>query len=156
AVCVLCISIGLFIILGVNLIPYSLNMSNAKGFYEREQYTEAYNELEGLTIKEKDKDFYNKLQIIMLLNNQLSTYEIYDKLGMQPEALSALLKGVDKYDDHYAEAQEYGVTATYDSMMSQITTALNDKYNVSIEMARNINTLETQEEYSAQVYNITN
>jgi hypothetical protein len=40
-------------------------------------------------------------------------------------------------------------------MLEQITGELNTKYAVSIEMARNINTLETKEEYSAQIYNIT-
>ncbi|MFA9376914.1 MAG: hypothetical protein ACERKZ_09205, partial [Lachnotalea sp.] len=153
---ILCISIGVFIILGVELIPYGLNISTAERYYEREQYELAYNELEGLTIKEKDMVFYQKLQTIMILQNQLDSYQSFDGLNLKPEALNALLKGVSKYDEFYAQTQEYGIVGTYDSILEQITNALDTEFGVSIDTARMMNALETQEEYSAQVYDIIN
>jgi len=130
-------------------------MNSAQRYYEREQYELAYSEIEGLSIKEQDMEFYNKLRSIMILDTQYNSYETYIGLNLKPEALNALLKGVAKYDEFYGQAQEYGVAGKYESILEQITTELNDKFGVSVEKAREINSLATQEEYSAEVYNIT-
>ncbi|KAB1440183.1 hypothetical protein [Candidatus Galacturonibacter soehngenii] len=156
AIFVLCISIVILIISGSNLIPYSISISTAKGYYEREEYTKAYYELEGLEIQKKDLTFYNKLQTIMFLKNQLDSFYTYERIGLNQEALSALLKGVSKYDEHYARAQQYGADAFYDRILGQIEKELTEKYNVSLEMARTINLAEDATSYSVQIKNITN
>jgi hypothetical protein len=90
----------------------------------------------------------------MILENQLDSYKAFDGLKRNPEALNALLKGVAKYDEFYEQAKQYGVEGKYDSMLEEITASLNDKFGVSIDSAREINALKTQEEYSEKVYSI--
>ncbi|WP_099469928.1 hypothetical protein [Konateibacter massiliensis] len=154
AIFVLCISIGAFVIICSKLIPYTISVSAAQNYYEREDYENAYRELQGLTIQESDTELYHKAQTIMLIKNQWDSYTSYDSLGMTQEALSSLLKGVSNYDEFYSAAEQYGVSAYYDTMLEQITSELSAKYEVSLETARVINESEDAETYSAQIYSI--
>jgi hypothetical protein len=155
AIFVLFLSIGAFVIIGSDIVPYSVNLSNAERYYEREQYQLAFNEMEGLSVKEKDLAFYRKIELIMILNNQFNEYQTFDSLSLKPESLDSLLKGVAKYDEHYAEAQQCGIQGKYDVILEQFTNELSSKFQVSIDTARAINASATREEYSAQVYNLT-
>ncbi len=92
----------------------------------------------------------------MYLKNQLDSYYTYERIGLNQEALSALLKGVSKYDEHYIQAQQYDVVSYYERVLGQIENELAEKYNVTLEIARTINLAEDANSYSAQIKNITN
>ena len=72
-------------------------------------------------------------------------YESYNnniELGRPERALDALLRGVDKYYEHYEEAGQLGITADLDYSFAQIQAALMENYGITVEQALEINKVE--------------
>ena len=64
------------------------------------------------------------------------------ELGRPEKALDSLLRGVDKYYEHYEEAKELGITSDLDYSFEQIKTVLNGQYGITVEQAIEINQLQ--------------
>ena len=72
-------------------------------------------------------------------------YEAYEnniELGREEKALDSLLRGIDKYYEHYEEAAELGITSDLDYSFSQVQTALLQRYGISVEQAVELNKLD--------------
>ena len=75
-------------------------------------------------------------------------YEYYEnnmKLGRPDKALDALLRGIEKYDEHYDEAVELDIVKDIDSCRDKIINALWNTYGITEEMAYQILAMEGQE-----------
>lgn len=141
------------VVIGTNLYAYSYAINQARYDYEHENYSDAYEILLGVEVKEKDQELYKKIRTVMLLEKQLQSYATYTELEMNDQALDSLLKGVKRYDTHYETAQKYGVDKVYDEMIQTISDDLNT-YNLSVNQAREMNTIIDRAEYSAKVYEV--
>lgn len=153
-ICILSGSILVFVLIITNLMSYSISIANAKELFRNQKYNKAYNNLIGLEIKDSDETFYNQLRVIMELNRQYSSYENFQQLEMQPESLNALLKGVRQYDKYLEEANNLGISNHFQKIMDSIETILSEKYNLSLEQAREINTIEDNVIYTQKINSI--
>ncbi len=143
----------IFVIIGSNSYSYSLGIKNATEYFAGQRYTQAYNEVYGLDIKEKDVEIYDKIMTVMFVNKQLNSYNNYYELEQYPQALDSLLKGLTRYDKYIKLAKELGIKSDLDSIKVQIISELKTKFNISEEEAIVLNEKEDQTKYSTNVFN---
>ncbi|GEM_PF-1573896 len=147
------ILIGGFVILGTNLYSYSLGVKNANLEFSRKRYTNAYNEIYGLDIREKDSELYQKIMTVMFVNKELNSYNNYIDMNKYPEALDSLLKGLERYDKYIERATELGIKEDLAQVKEQILTELKRQFNITEEEAIVLNSSMDQTQYSINVIN---
>ena len=141
-------------LVGTNISSYSLSVQHAGDYFESKKYTEAYNEIYGIDLKDEDKVIYDKIMTVMFVNKQLNSYHNYTYLGMYPEALDSLLKGLDKYEKYIEFARMLDISEDLDYVREQILAELRDVFDLSEKEAMEIISIEDREEYSKKIYNI--
>ena len=117
-------------------INYNISINSAQDYFVEGNYDKAFDELSGMNIKNKDKDLYNQITIVMYVQRQYESYQNYMDMNMKPEALDALVKGIKKYDTYYNDATNYDIANEYDAIKGQIVKALQDSFNMSEDQAR--------------------
>ncbi len=147
-------SIALFVVIGTNIYSYAINIQNAAKNFSLQRYNEAYNEVYGLDIKDADIEIYDKIMTVMFVNKQLNSYNNYSAIGMYPQALDSLLKGLERYDKYYALATKLGIQTDLDYVRNQIVKELDSVFYVPLEEAYEIINSPTQSDYSVAVYNV--
>lgn len=146
-------SIALFVVIGTNIYSYAINIQNATNSFNMQRYNEAYNEVYGLDIKDEDIEIYDKIMTVMFVNKQLNSYNNYSAIGMYPEALDSLLKGLERYDKYYTLATKLGIQTDLDYVRNQIVNELDNVFLLSVEDAYDIINQPDQTQYSIAVYN---
>ncbi len=129
AVVIAAVIIAIIIVLS-NIFTYRNSISKARSEFELGHYEAANELLIGIDIKSRDDDLYMKVRTVMSIYQGISSYENYIELGMQPEALDALINAVGRKNKSEDLIQEYEVTSQVNSIYSQIL-ALLDSYGIS-------------------------
>ena len=137
-----------------NIFSYSLSIRNATTYFGNQKYTQAYNEVYGIELKDEDIELYDKIMTVMYVNKQLNSYNNYYQLGKYPEALDSLLKGLQRYDKYIELATMLGISTDLDYVKSQIVAELNNVFRLSEKEATNIIYSENQAKYSIAVYDV--
>ncbi|HKL79856.1 MAG TPA: hypothetical protein VJ888_05400 [Mobilitalea sp.] len=144
----------LLLLLGTSIFSYTLSVKNAKTYFERRKYTQAYNEIYGMDIKDEDLEIYEKIVTVMFVNKQLNSYNNYFAMEKYPEALDSLLKGLSRYDKYIKLATMLGIETDLNYVRGQIMAELNNVFDLSDEAAAAIISSESQLKYSVAVYDI--
>lgn len=105
--------------------------SRARAYYESGNYNKAYQELVGQNINKADKSIYEKSSVVMYVQRQYESFTNYLELNMYTEAINALVKGLDRYDTYYRQAQELGITEKLDEQKKNIYDAFLSSFNIS-------------------------
>lgn len=142
--------IGGAVILGTNVFDYTLVITKATTYFERQKYGMAYREILGVNVKEQDKDLESRIYTVMYVERQYEAYENYRTMNKPDMALDALLQGFAKYDDYYQEAQTLNILDDYNYAKNQIVTALNETYGMTEADALELLQLPDQE-YTEQI-----
>ena len=128
-----------------NQFNYSQVIRKAANYFERQRYRLAYDEVSGVEVKEKDQDLKDRIYTVMYVERLYESYENNMKLGRPDKALDALLRGIEKYDEHYDEAVELDIVKDIDSCRDKIINALWNTYGITEETAYQILAMEGQE-----------
>lgn len=150
---ILCFSIMAGIIILTIVLTNALNLKEARYAYDRQDYQTTYDDLYGLELEGEDKDIFVKSQIMLMLDRKLQSYMNYKKLGMEEEALNALLKAVEMYPDVLIQAESHGVVPQVENTYSQIKDAL-AAYGLSEADAAEINGYESKVKYTKRIDSI--
>ena len=142
--------IGGAVILGTNVFDYTLVITKATTYFERQKYGMAYREILGVDVKEQDKDLESRIYTVMYVERQYEAYENYRTMNKPDMALDSLLQGLAKYDDYYQEAQTLNILDDYNYAKNQIVTALNEAYGMTEADALELLKLPDQE-YTEQI-----
>ena len=142
--------IGGAVILGTNVFDYTLVITKATTYFERQKYGMAYREILGVNVKEQDKDLESRIYTVMYVERQYEAYENYRVMDKPDKALDSLLQGLAKYDDYYQEAQALNILDDYNYAKNQIVTALNETYGMTEADALELLQLPDQE-YTEQI-----
>ena len=118
-------------IAGTNIFGYVSTKNKAKNYFDMGKYTEAYQEAIGTDMRKKNPEEYNKIKVVMKVQQPLNAYQNYDRIGYYPEALNALMKGLKRYDANIDEAIDLDVDKDMMSCRKQILTLLKQEYNLS-------------------------
>ena len=146
--------LAMLLYVGTNAVSYTLSIQNATSYFDKQKYTQAYNEVYGMDIKDEDIEIYDKIQTVMFVNKQLNSYNNYYAMGKHPEALDSLLKGLKRYDKYIELATMLGIKTDLDYVREQILAELNEVYNLSEKEAIQLNSYDDMIEYSLEVYDI--
>lgn len=142
--------VGGAVILGTNVFDYTLVITKATTYFERQKYGMAYREILGVNVKEQDKDLESRIYTVMYVERQYEAYENYRVMDKPDKALDSLLQGLAKYDDYYQEAQTLNILDGYNYAKNQIVTALNEAYGMTEADALELLQLPDQE-YTEQI-----
>lgn len=144
----------LLLLAGTNVISYSLSIQNATNYFEKQKYTQAYNEVYGIEIKDEDIEIYDKIMTVMFVNKQLNSYNNYYSMEKYPEALDSLLKGLKRYDKYIELATMLGIKTDLDYVRNQILAELENVFNLSEKDAFQMLNYDSMEAYSLEVYDV--
>ncbi|MFA9463753.1 MAG: hypothetical protein ACERKN_05620 [Velocimicrobium sp.] len=139
------------IILGTDSFSYAQSIKNATKYFGIQKYNNAYDEVSGIEIKEKDHEMYDKIMTVMFVNKQLNSYNNYYNMEMYPEALDSLLKGLQRYDEYISIAKELGIKSDLDFVRTQILAELNSIFELTEMDSYSIIHSDSQEKYSQKV-----
>lgn len=129
---------GVFVVLGTNNFSYSQVIKKAANYFERQRYRLAYDEVSGVDVKEKDQDLKDRIYTVMYVERLYESYQNNMELGRPDKALDALLRGIEKYDEHYNEAVELDIVKDIDSCREKILNALWNTYGITEDTAYQI------------------
>lgn len=146
--------IAFLLLITTDLFTYSQSIKNASDYFDRQKYTQAYNEIYGLELKDEDIELYDKIMTVMYVNKQLDSYKNYYQMRKFPEALDSLLKGLQRYDKYIEIATIRGIKEDLDYIKQQIIDELYSVFSLTEEKAMDILNNEDQEKYSKAVYDV--
>lgn len=146
--------IAVVILIGTKRYSYSANLENAQKNFGNKHYSEAYEDISGLEIKEEDETFYLQVVTVMYTYKQLRSFDSYYTAGLYPQALDSLLKGLQRYDKYSSIARVLDVDGDLNEIRSEIVNNLEKVYGLSEQEAVLIAAIDNQEEYTAKVYEI--
>ena len=124
-------AIGVFVILGTKSFSYSQVIRKATDYFNRQKYRMAYDEVSGVEVKKKDEELKNRIYTVMYVERLYESYQNNKVLGRKDKALDALLRGMEKYDEHYAEAVELGIVSDINGVREKITSVLWADYGIT-------------------------
>lgn len=139
------------LIFGGNLKYYNEKMQRATTFYVNKDYEAAYSEISGLSIREKDQDFYNQVFTVMLVSHQYTAGKNLLAVGDYEQALHSYLKGIAMYDKYQNQARDLNCLDEMNGVLEQLNKELNDTFGLTESKARELNLLDSKEEYAYNV-----
>ena len=131
------------LLFGTQVFNYNLAIHKATDYFERQKYRLAYDEILGIEVKNKDKELEEKIYTVMYVERLYESYENNVALDRPEKALDSLLRGVQKYDEHYTEAVALGIVSDIDSSLAKIEKALLEDYGITLEKAHEILRMDT-------------
>lgn len=146
--------LGAGVVFGTKGFNYSQVIRKATDYFNRQRYRLAYNQVSGVDVKEKDQPLKDRIYTVMYVERLYESYETNLKLGRFDKALDALLRGVQKYDEHYQEAVELDIVQDIDGCRAKIVTALWTTYGLTEDTAYNILAMDGQE-YTQRLLDIS-
>ena len=142
------------VIVGTNIFSYDISIADATYKFGNRKYTEAYEGIRGLDIKEKDMEIHDKIYTVMFVNKQLNSYNNFFAMGDYSSALDSLIKGLSRYDKYIALARQLGIHTDLDYVRKQIMAELQKVYGVSEREALELMEMTDRQEYSERIYEI--
>ncbi len=144
----------MLLLISTNIFSYSLSIKNATDYFGRQRYTQAYNEVYGIELKDEDIELYDKIMTVMFVNKQLNSYNNYYNMRKYPEALDSLLKGLQRYDKYIELGTMLGIKTDLDYVRGQMVAELYNAFSITEDQAVSIINSESQVKYSISVYDV--
>lgn len=128
---------------GSDIFGYAISINHAEKNFNKaynnnvKYYTDAYNEIYGLDIKEEDQRLNDQIMTVMFVNKELNSYNSQMRLGDFEAALHSLLLGLYRYGAYFetGEAMLLGIDKDLDFVRTQILKELKKTFNVSEDEA---------------------
>ena len=121
---------------------YKVSKSSAEKYFTLQRYSDAYEEAMGTKLNEKDLDTYEKIITVMKVQQSLNTYSSYANMKHYPDALNALLRGLQKYDDNIDMAMDLEIEGDLKVCKDKILSILRDEFGLSETDAYDILSLD--------------
>lgn len=132
--------------LGTSFVSYGITVSQAKEHFNNGKFDQAFDSISGINIRKSDENTYYAIRTVASVYVDYCSYINYDKAGMKFEALDALIKGLQHYDEYYSDAEKYEVLDQYDAVKNQILSELSS-YGISEDDAVYYGSLENEQQY---------
>ncbi len=142
------------IVVGSQALSYTSSVNRAESSFEKRDYKAAYQSLAGVDVSDASQEMKEKVRICMQLQRQLDAYKNYYEMKMYLESLDSLMKGIRSYDANKSKADGFEILGQYNELEGKLANQLYQEFGVSESQARNINSVETQEEYTSRLENI--
>lgn len=136
------------IMLSNSIFSPILAKQRAQEAFKQQDYETCYQELFGWKLNSGEKNMQAYCLVVLKLERRLDAYKQYKELRLKKEALDALLKAVQNYDDIYQEALNCGAEKDVEDRYLKITAILEEEYGLTEKEARRIVALSSDEEYT--------
>lgn len=147
---VMAASFLVLVLLGTEYSGYTLSMSNAEKQFGLGNYEEAYQNVSGLDIKEKDYDTYGKYRVMGTVAGEYNSYQTFMEASLYDMALDSLVRAVGRCEKYAPEAELYGCTGELEKVHMQAAGALAG-FGITEQRALELYALEEREDYSVQI-----
>ena len=104
--------------------------------------SDAYNEARGTKLKDKEPELYDKIITVMKVQQSIDTYSSYAEMKYYPDALNALLRGLQKYDENIDMAMDLEIEGDMKVCKNRILSILKDEFGLSEKKAYDILSLD--------------
>ena len=145
-------SLVALVLLGVNLIKYNTPIANAKSLQNQGHYAEAFSELSGLEIKEKDMELYNQLAVLSTIDSELNAYEKFSKAEKVDWAFDSLICAAGRCYINEANADVFGCLGQLETLRRTVSNELAQKYDMTYEEAIEMYTIRDRDDYTIALY----
>lgn len=145
-------SLVALVLLGVELVSYNTPLANAKSLQNQGHYAEAFTELNGLTIKEKDMELYNQLAVLATVDSEINAYEVFVKAEVPDKALDSLICAAGRCYINEEEADVFGCLGQLEILRTSVSNELEEKYNMTYEEAIEMYTIRHRDDYTLALY----
>lgn len=148
------ITICVFTVFGSGLLNRNLSLNNAENYFANGEYIKAYNAISGVDLKEDDQTLYRRVRICSQMQKEIKSCQNYTAMGMQVEALDALIKGIGCYDVNKAEAEQLEIMGQLNGLESQLAASLYNDFGLSETQARELLSIPDQAVYTERIQEI--
>ena len=145
-------SLVALVLLGVNILKYNTPIANAKSLQNQGHYAEAFAELNGLEIKEKDMEFYNQLAVLSTVDSELNAYEKFKKAEKVDWAFDSLICAAGRCYINEANADVYGCLGQLETLKITVSNELQQNYNMTYDEAIEMYTIRDRDDYTIALY----
>lgn len=152
AIVIMVASLFGLIMVGVNLLGYQANINTAKELYGKGSFVEAFSELQGLNIREKDSEFYDQLQALAVVSEKYQNYLVFANNNKQDIALDNLICAYGRYDLNKQKAEDANCSVEYGQLGGKIIKALLEDYDMTGEEALQMYNAKNRKEYTLQLH----
>lgn len=139
------ICLACLVIFGTKLFSYNQVIKRAQNYFDRQRYRLAYDEVSGVDVKPKDEELRDRIYTVMYVERLYESYQNNMQLGRPDVALDALIRGLQKYDEHYEEAVELDIVDDVNVCRAEILDALMNTYHMTEQQAYELSALEGQQ-----------
>ena len=145
-------SLGLLVILGTNLTSHSGGIRTAKLLHDTGSYTEAYQEIRGLSIKsDEDKELYYRISTMASVASEYDSYIRYLNYGRKDLALDSLICAAGRCELQKENAAIYGCEEDLKRLKKNVKTALKKKFKMSMSEALELYQIDDRNEYTIEL-----
>ena len=137
-----------------SLLGYQVNITQAKNACEEGAYVEAYQNLQGIEIKEKDEELYYKLAALAAVSEKYNSYLIFEAGGKKSLALDALICACGRCEVNKKNAKIYEFEPELEELKGKIVTTLLQQYDMTGEEALELYQSKTRKEYTLKLQKI--
>lgn len=135
------------IIVSSNLIAYNKSVKSANNLFAEGRYRQAYDKVNGLKLKDKDIDIYNKCRYVVGMMQAIESYEncmTYDDVA---GGIDALIRAVGRKGNLEEEYAKYGIESIIKVYYDKILEILS-VYDISEEDALSCFSMQGTLEYN--------
>lgn len=140
-----------FLIFGGKLYYYNTQMQSATSHYVNKEYSKAYDELSGMSIKDDDVNFYQQVQTVMFVMHHYEAGVTLAKLDDYEHGLDDLIKGVAAYDKYQNVGRDLDCFDEMTEVLALINNELETVYGITESQARELSLLEDRADYAYKV-----
>ena len=151
---VMAASFMLLILLGSKVINYSSNIKQAQSLTDQGKYTEAYAELSGMDVKDKDTELYEKTKILAAVSSQYEAAQVFIENEDYDMALDSLICAVGRYDINYSDAETYNCTVELNLIEQNVEETLSSQFAMTADQARELYATRSRKDYTVEVYKV--
>lgn len=152
AIVIMVASLFGLVMLGTTLLGYQANVNAAKEAYDKGAYVEAFEKMQGLEIKEKDEELYQRLATMAAVSKKYQSYLVFDNYGAKDMALDSLVCAYGRYDLNKKYAKEYDCETELEQLGGKIVKALLTDYDMTGEEALEMYQIKKRDDYSIQLH----
>jgi len=145
-------SLVALVLLGMNLVKYNGPLANAKDLQNQGHYAEAFTELNGLKIKEKDMEMYNQLAVLATVDSEINAYEVFTKAEVSDKAFDSLICAAGRCYINEEDADVFGCVGQLEILKKSVSNELEEKYNMTYEEAIEMYKIRHRDDYTIALY----
>ena len=148
----LCATVIAALVILSTVLPDNKEKTLARRAYLNGDYETAYENLYGKNLNSSDAIIFNRSKDILMIERRWNSYESRIKLNQPAEAIDSLIEGIVVYDTIKGRIDS-DVHGIIDGTYQKIIIELNNKYNISVDEAKRLYSLDSTE-YTKALYSI--